>query len=256
MKCIFVCDKNPVYADFWKPHAQYMYRAFGLESVLYYLTDEKAHTMYSSSYARVITIPLVPGIPHIVQALLAKWYFPAIESSDEPVLICDIDCFILSKDLFREVASSDTLFHLKSYEQNVPGYYIYGTPRQLREFFKVGDMTFSEFCMKILMDPKVPRICAASQANKDASPDWKYFCIEEYYAFNCAKEYTHAKRDTMVHPQPGQNRICRSNNCYFSREKLQNNEYIDFHSPRPYHDNSSLIQSILVSVQTMQHSLK
>ncbi len=251
MKCVFVCDKNPIYSDFWKPHAEYMFRAFGLESVLYYITDETTHTMYSSNYAKVILVPLVPDIPQVVQALLAKWYFPSIDTSNEPILICDIDCFILSNHLFREVASSDTLFHLKPYDkQNVPGYYVYGRPHQLKEFFKVGDMTFAEFCMKIIRDPTMPRINEASEESKQATPDWRYFCIEEFYAFNCARDYTPPKRDTVHHPVPGINRICRSQNSNYSPDKLLNNGYVDFHSPRPYHNNSSVIHSILNSVQT------
>jgi hypothetical protein len=252
MKAVFVCDNNKVYSDFWEPMAKHMYRAFGLESTLYYLTDEMTHSLFTSEYATVITIPLIKDIPQIIQALLAKWYFPAIQPSSEHVFICDIDCFLLSKQFIEYVRDSDTLFHLKLYvdDTHLPGYYVYGTPEQLKEFFQLGIMTFEEFCRHVMNSKYLANLQEneANQFSKNASSDWKYFCTEERYAAACAHAYTKPKRDTVDHPQPGRNRICRSHKSSYNTEHLLNNLYIDYHSPRPYSEYKSTIHEIIDSI--------
>jgi hypothetical protein len=250
MKAIFVCDNNKTYSDFWEPMAKHMFSKFGLESQLYYLTNEPMHTLFTSKYATVITIPLLEGIPALVQALFAKWYFPSIQSSTEPILICDIDCFLLSKAFIDYVTSQPTLFHLKSYSGNrVPGYYVYGTPSQLNTFFKIGTRTFKEFCDYIMISPYLCNLKSheVSGFSTSASPDWKYFCSEERYAYACSLDYKDPKRDTMPHPNPGQNRICRSMNSFYEKEKLGAGAYIDYHCPRPYATYKSTIHAILDS---------
>jgi hypothetical protein len=245
MKAVFVCDNNKVYSDFWEPMAKHMWSKFRTKSKLYYLTDEMADTPYESDFAMVQKIQLLPNVPRIIQALMAKWYFPAFE--DENIFICDIDCFILSQKFINYVLSSDTLFHLKIYENaKLPGYYVYGKPEDLGNFFKVHNRTFEEFCTDILKaDTRELKAHEANEFSKSASPDWKYFCIEERFAYKCSLDYNGIVRNNIPHPTPLINRICRSEKSLYDRFQLNAGEYIDYHAPRPYHEHKSIIEEIL-----------
>lgn len=47
MKAFFVCNNNKTYSNFWEPMAKHMFLNFGLESQLYYLTNEpNAYIVY------------------------------------------------------------------------------------------------------------------------------------------------------------------------------------------------------------------
>jgi hypothetical protein len=248
MKAVFVCDDNTVYSDFWEPQATHMYTRYGLHSILYYLTSEKTHNMFTSEYAKVITIPLEVGIPKLLQALLAKWYFPSIEKTDEYQFICDIDCFILSKNFIDNVKSQTNLYHLQPYGGNgVPGYYVYGQPSDLYNFFQIKGDSFKDFCIKVMKSKYLANLkdIEANQFSKDVSPDWKYFCTEERYAYGCMLEYTGKVTNDMHHPIPGYNRICRSMNSYYEEFKLSTGMYVDYHCPRPIETYKDTIFKIL-----------
>lgn len=246
MKAVFVCDNNPIYSDFWEPMANHMWSKFGIKSKLYYLTDEMGDTPYESEFAEVQKIQLLPNVPRIIQALMAKWYFPAFEN--ENIFICDIDCFLLSQNFINYILSSDTLFHLKVYNDIfIPGYYFYGKPEDLGNFFKVNNRTFEDFCLDLLISESKYKLeeYEVTAFSKAASPDWKYFCIEEKYAYNCSLEYKGIVRNNIPHPTPLVNRICRSKNSLYDVFQLKAGEYIDYHAPRPYHEYKPIIKEIL-----------
>lgn len=245
MKAIFVCDNNPVYSDFWEPMAKHMWSKFNIKSKLYYLTDNLSDTMYESEFAIVEKIKLIPTISKLLQALLAKWYFPTFEK--ENVFICDIDCFLLSKTFIDYVISVDTLFHLQIYENaKLPGYYVYGKPEDLYDFFKINNRSFEEFCTDILKaDTRELKENEANDFSKAASPDWKYFCIEERFAYRCSLEYKGEVRNNIHFPEPIFTRICRGNGSQYDKTRLQNSEYTDYHAPRPYNKYKDLINSII-----------
>ncbi len=245
MKAIFVCDNNPVYSEFWEPMAKHMWSKFNIESKLYYLTDNLSDNMYESDFARVEKIQLLPNIPKLVQALLAKWYYPCFEK--DIVFICDIDCFLLDKKFIEYVASSDTMFHLQSYNNNhVPGYYIYGKPEELYNFFRLNNKSFEQFCNDILQEDTITlNNDQANDYSKIASPDWKYFCLEERYAYKCAQQYDGYVRHNTPSPIPAYNRICRGHGSFYIKEQLEANGYIDYHAPRPYETYKDLINSII-----------
>lgn len=248
MKAVFVCDDNAVYSDFWEPQAKFMYSKHGLHSILYYITSETTHNMFTSEYAEVRIIPEEKGISKLLQALLAKWYFPAVEKTDEPQFICDIDCFILSKTFVHMIKNQTNLFHLSPYGGNgVPGYYVYGTPSELNVFFKINGDSFRDFCIKIMNSEHLQNLkeYEANQFSKEASPDWKYFCTEEKYAYACSKDYTGTVTNIMHHPLPSYNRICRSANSTYHPSILTAGFYIDYHCPRPYDEYKDTILDIL-----------
>jgi len=91
----------------------------------------------------------------------------------------------------------------------------------------------------------------ANQFSKDASPDWRYFCTEEKYAYQCMLTYTEPTMNTMQHPIPGQNRICRSMESYFLPEVLSKGDYIDYHCPRPYSSYKDVIMNILLKSRSI-----
>lgn len=252
MKAVFVCDDNKVYSEFWEPQAKFMFHRYGLHSVLYYITSAKEHSLFTSDFAKVVLIQVEPGIPKLIQALLAKWYFPAVEKTDEPQFICDIDCFILSREFVKMISEQKTLFHLKQYgDEGVPGYYVYGKPIELYNFFQINGDSFKDFCIKVMNSKSLTNLTekdGVSQFSKDASPDWKYFCTEERYAYQCMLQYTGPIANTFPHPQPGENRICRSQNSQYSKVKLMSGQYIDYHCPRPFHTYYPVIMNILNQV--------
>lgn len=247
MKCVFVSDKNKVYSGFWETQATHMWSMFGLRSILYYITDDPSEQMFQSDFAEVTVIPLLTTVPAIIQALFAKWYFPGLESSVERILICDIDCFLLSRKYVTRIASSTSLYHLNTYDADkVPGYYIAGTPSQLGGFFQINKYdSFEDFCLSIMKTPCVKKLdtSVVSDVSKQASPDWVYFCSEERYAEVCRLEYV-GKTVTDEHPCGSRkNRIDRE--ATYIPEILSRGDYIDFHCPRPFEKNSSIIVPVL-----------
>jgi hypothetical protein len=246
MRAIFVCDENPAYMGFWKIQAEHMRNRFGLKSTLYFLSNNP-HNLFTSDYAQVKQIPLLSSVPPIVQALFAKWYFPSHETTKERLFICDIDCILLSRKFVGFVRQHSDLSHLDIVNnESLPGYYVAGTPDQLRTFFGGDGVTFEEFCLRAMRESThVLPEKHASRFSKEASPDWRYFGSEEHYGMKCAKAYT----GKVVSLGPGGcYRICRSQNCEYSHEQLRADGYIDFHCPRPFEKYELLIRSILSRV--------
>jgi len=249
MRAVFVCDQNKTYSDFWESQARHMWSVFGMKSTLYYISNEPVHTMFTSDYAEVKQIAVCEGSPVLIQALFAKWYFPGFET-DYRILICDIDCFLLSKSYVEMIRYETRLFHLNTYDNDkVPGYYVAGTPAQVREFFQVDKYTsFEHFCREIMKSDCVKKLdrSAVSIVNMNASPDWAYFCSEERYAHVCALAYT---RDKVAFPLHTANkRIDRGYNSAYDPNKLLQGGYIDYHCPRPFADHKDTILSILRTI--------
>jgi hypothetical protein len=246
MKAIFVSDNNPAYLGFWEHQAKHMWFRFGIRTILYFLAETPDSSLFTSEYAEVRHIPLLKTVPAIVQALFAKWYFPGYETSPERIFICDIDCFVLSRRFVNHVRSGNILFHLALQPVNLPGYYVAGTPDQLRKFFRAGDISFEDFCLRALEGNThwVPEQFA-TQFSKEASPDWKYFGIEENYGGKCAIAYTDPKECSIESPTPSVDRICRSKDSEFDIEHLVRGGYIDYHCPRPFEKYSTTILQIL-----------
>jgi len=251
MKAIFVCDANPAYLGFWKPQAEHMWSRFGLRSRLYYIAPQPDAGVFTSDYAEVIHVPMTPDVPAIVQALFAKWYCPAQETTDERLFICDIDCFVLSRAFVDRVAKGHSLSHLSRLPGgNVPGYYVAGTPAQLRAFFQAEDPTLGTFCQRVLRESTYvfPSRSHVSTASLEATPDWKYFGMEEHYAGQCASIYRGPVEVVDSSPTAPTTRICRSYNCAYTPADLSRDVYVDFHCPRPFEGNEPVIRRILSSL--------
>jgi len=255
MKAIFVCDNNPAYSGFWEHQAKYMWKRYAIPSLLYYLSDSDTNNLFTSEFAEVRSIRLSTSTPNIIQALFAKWYFPCYENTSEKLLICDIDCFILSKQLIDTIKSVETLFHLKNLPNNsVPGYYLSGYVSQLREFFRVDEYPdFDSFCIARLKELENRPVNAdqVSEFSKSATPNWKYFGSEEEYAGRCELQYKKPVRKDMDSPTQYTSRICRSMNSVFNDSKLRSGGYIDYHCPRPYEKYEATIRNILDKTMTL-----
>lgn len=251
MKAIFVCDNNPVYSGFWEHQANYMWKKFKIPSLLYYLSDSDTHSLFTSEFAEVRSIRLSSSTPSIIQALFAKWYFPCFEKADEKLFICDIDCFVLSTAFVNIIRSEENLFHLKKMSNDgIPGYYVSGYPTQMREFFRVDDYPdFDSFCVARLdeLEKRYVNPDHISDFSKNATPNWKYFGGEEEYAGRCSLLYTKSVRNDIPYPNH-ETRICRSMNSVFDERKLRNEQYIDYHCPRPYETYEKTIRNILDKV--------
>lgn len=253
MKAIFVSDANPAYLEFWEPHARHLWTKFGLRSLLYYIAAAPDTTLFTSDYAEVKHVPLVPSVPAIVQALVAKWYFPGYETADR-LFICDIDCLLLSKRFLDAFAQSTSFMHMQLLPNgNFPGYYVAGSPSQFRTFFRTEGLTFEGFCKQVLQDSASHSVPEhhVSEFSKSATPDWKYFGLEEHYGGLCARLSPQIPIDaTTRYPSPSNptTRICRSFQSWVDPACLARGDYIDYHCPRPYSQYASLIQSILSRV--------
>lgn len=247
MKAIFVSDNNPAYLGFWEHQAKHMWSRFKIRSTLYFLSETPNPSLFTSEYAEVRYIPLLKTVPAIVQALFAKWYFPGYERSPERIFICDIDCFVLSRLFVNHIRLGNTLFHLALQEGNtLPGYYVAGNPDQLRKFFRAGEISFEDFCLRAMQESThVLPEQFASQFSKEATPDWKYFGSEEHYGGKCAIAYTDPKECDVKPPDPVFNRICRSRNSVYEVRHLMRGGYIDYHCPRPFENHSNTILYIL-----------
>ena len=203
--------------------------------------------MFRSDFAEVKVIPLLTTVPALIQALFAKWYFPGLETSTERILICDIDCFLLSRSYVARIGYQTDLYHLNTYgKDKVPGYYIAGSPVQIGEFFQIKQYAdFEDFCSSIMKTDCVKKLnrSEANTANVEASPDWAYFCSEERYAEVCRVAYT-GPVVTDEHPSKGRkNRIDRE--AEYDETRLKQGQYTDFHCPRPFEKNAGIIRSVL-----------
>jgi hypothetical protein len=247
MKAIFVSDENPAYLGFWAQQAEHMWTRFGLQSRLYYIADSPNPSLFTSDYAEVTHIPRLSTVPAIVQALFAKWYFPGQESSEERLFICDIDCFVLSRAFVAKVQAGTSVFHLACVGTSLPGYYVAGTPTQLRTLFRAGDISFEAFCLRALEEStyQYPTQDQVSSFSRAASPDWKYFGSEEHYAYACVQAYTESTDTTVSAPSPGVSRVCRSQNSWYDPATLRAGGYLDYHCPRPFEAYAPLIRAIL-----------
>lgn len=247
MRCVFVSDKNPVYTGFWEQQAIHMWTMFGLRSTLYYITDETSDSMFRSDFADVTVIPLLTTVPAIVQALFAKWYFPGLESSTERILICDIDCFLLSRSYITRLENQTNLYHLNTHSGlYLPGYYVSGTPSQIGDFFQIRKhRDFEEFCLSFLNSDYVKKLdrSEVSSVNVEASPNWMYFGSEERFGEVCRAAYT-GPVATDDHPnKDNKNRIDRE--AEYDEALFAQGKYIDFHCPRPFEKNADTIRAIL-----------
>lgn len=249
-----MCDQNKTYSDFWETQARHMWSVFGIKSLLYYISNEPVHSMFTSDFAEVKQIAVCEGSPVLIQALFAKWYFPGFET-DEHILICDIDCFLLSKPYVDAIRRERRLFHLAPYDgDKVPGYYVAGTPAQLREFFQVDRYTsFEHFCSDIMKSKCVKKLdrSVVSTESMNASPDWAYFCSEERYAYECSQAYLPEKNDSTLFPGATNQRIDRAYNSYYTMDRLLRNEYVDYHCPRPFELHKNTILSVLLNVKNI-----
>jgi hypothetical protein len=251
MRAIFVCDDNPAYLGFWKYQAEHMWNRFGMKSLLYFISNNTDHSLFTSDFAEVRQIPLLSTVPPIVQALFAKWYYPTYETSSERIFICDIDCFVLSRKFVKYVEKGNSIFHLQILNnQHIPGYYVAGTPEQLCPFFRTKDISFEYFCLRALQESKhiMPEQFVSS-FSKEASKDWKYFGSEEHYATECLKSYTGTTDCPFALDK--MKRICRSQNSMYSVSQLLNDEYLDYHCPRPFEKYKDVIQGILNQVKNV-----
>ena len=267
-KVIFTIDDNPHYKGFWKSISRHFKENMGIESKLFIISKDDMTETYSSEYGDVEHVDVLEGIPTIIQALIGKFYFTKTEPNTT-WLIGDLDLYPLQKNHFTDSIkdiSDDKYVHLHPYAYGEEWRDSYAG---LAGFFHVAkgsvferelnlNKTFREVCLEIYESNKYGIKFyhnRAAEVSKKASPDWGWFCSEEMYTGDLLKNstslvevppsdgYLRLDRGDMAKPDVIEQKLMGLN---YEEEKLINNKYIDFHSPRPYEEYEDEIEKLIL----------
>lgn len=255
-KVIFSIDDNPHYKGFWSSISRHFNQRIGIRPKLFIIGKDVDISSYDVTNGEIELVPPVEGIPSIIQALWAKFYYVKTEP-ETTWLIGDLDLYPLQKNHFVDRIkdiSDDSYVHLNPYGygknwregyNGLPGYFHVAKGRVFTEELGL-ERSFEEIVKGIYNSNKWGIKFYNIQENNEnrmASPDHGWFCCEEMYTGYLLKN---SKKLVEVDPEGGYKRIDRSDMRY-NIEDIGKSMYIDFHSPRPYESHSEEIEKIVSS---------
>lgn len=253
-KVIFSIDDNPHYKGFWSSISRHFLKNLGIKSKLFIVGNSVDLSGYDTSNGEIEVVPKIEGIPGIIQALWAKFYYTKTEP-ETTWLIGDLDLYPLQRNHFIEKISSvsdESYVHLNPYGygkdwrngfNGLPGYFHVAKGKVFTEELGL-DRDFEEIVREIYSSNKwgikfysIPE----NEENRMASPDHGWFCCEEMYTGYLLKD---SKKLVEIPPDGEYHRIDRSTMRY-QTEEISSGKFIDFHSPRPYESYQEIIEKIL-----------
>lgn len=229
-----------------------------MDCKLFIIGDDVDISKYDTTYGEVEVIPLVKDVPSIIQALIGKFYFTKTEP-ETTWKIGDLDLYPLQKKYFIDSIkdiNDDKYVHLHghAYGENwrdtvhgLAGYFHVAKGKVFEEELKFTNKSFEDVCLEIFNSDRWGikfHSISGSLTNKQASPDWGWFCCEEMYTGELLRD---CEKLLEITPTNGYTRIDRSNMTY-DLNLIGNGHYIDFHSPRPYEDHKDEIEKIISCV--------
>jgi hypothetical protein len=261
-KVIFTIDDNPHYKGFWKSISRHYKTRLGFDCKLFIIGNNVDINEYDSTYGEIEVVPLVEGVPSIIQALIGKFYYTLTEPNTT-WKIGDLDLYPLQKNHFVEKIKDiddDKYVHLHShaYGENwrdtvygLAGYYHVAKGKVFERELKFTDKTFSDVVHEIYNGNRWGIKFYennASEVSKKASPHWGWFCCEEMYTGEMLRTSTNLieiKAEETEGIYKGIYRRIDRSNLNYIEDDLINGKYIDFHSPRPYEDHSEFIENLI-----------
>lgn len=260
-KVLFTIDDNPHYKGFWSSISKHYKEKLKITPKLFIIGNNVDVSTYDSRYGEIEVVPKLESIPSIIQALIGKFYF-TITEPETVWKIGDLDLYPLQqyhfKDRINEI-SDDKYVHLNphAYGANwrnkingLAGYFHVAKGKVFESELKFTGKSFLEVCNEIYKSNKYGmkfHTHTASSENVQASPDWGWFCCEEIYTGDILRNSTNLVEVLPV--LETYNRIDRHNMVYDSN-KIAENFYIDFHSPRPYETHMDEIEKIISYVKS------
>jgi hypothetical protein len=253
-KVIFTIDDNPHYRGFWSSISKHYKKRLNIDSKLFIIGENVDTSKYDISNGEIEIIEKIPNIPTIIQALIGKFYF-TITEPETTWKIGDLDLYPLQKSHFTDTIldlSDDSYVHLNPHAYGVDwrdrvnglaGYYHVAKGKTFEKELKFTGKSFEDVCNEIYTSNKYGikfHNLSSNTENHMASNDWGWFCSEEMYTGELLK-YS----DKLIEISPKlYNRVDRSSMIY-DIQKIRDGYYIDFHSPRPYENFSSVIEKII-----------
>ena len=257
-KVIFTIDDNPHYKGFWSSISKHYKEKLNMIPKLFIIGNNVDVNSYDNRYGEIEVVNQLPNIPSIIQALIGKFYFTNTEH-DTVWKIGDLDLYPLSKEYFTtniQDISNEKYIHLNPYAYGhdwrqkpygLAGYFHVAKGRVFEEELKFTNKSFEDVCLEIFNSDRWGikfHSISGSLTNRQASPDWGWFCCEEMYTGELLRN---CEKLLEITPTNGYTRIDRSDMTY-DIKLIDNGHYIDFHSRRPYEDHKDEIERIVSCV--------
>jgi hypothetical protein len=225
-------DNNPLYSEFWEPVKKLWFKLIGIKPLLVKISDN--NDVYESDDCVIRNIKKVEGIDTGFQSQIARMYVTKYYE-DKVCLTSDIDMLPLSKKYFTDDITefdSDSLiiFSSDAYQgvERYPICYNAAKGKLFNEIMNFED-SFELYCQKL----------------HKMGLGWD---TDELYFGNKVNTFTNQNKIIKLNRgwnlTTANNRIDRSNWLY-DVKMLQNGEYIDSHSLRPYTKYKSKIDKIV-----------
>ena len=225
-------DNNPLYSEFWEPVKKLWFNLIGIKPLLVKISDN--NDVYESDDCIICNIKKVEGIDTGFQSQIARMYVTKYYE-DKVCLTSDIDMLPLSKKYFTDNITefdSDSLiiFSSDAYQgvERYPICYNAAKGKLFNEIMNFED-SFELYCQKL----------------HKMGLGWD---TDELYFGNKVNTFTNQNKIIKLNRgwdlTTANNRIDRSNWLY-DVKMLQNGEYIDSHSLRPYTNYKSEINKIV-----------
>lgn len=225
-------DNNPIYSEFWEPVKKLWFNLIGIKPLLVKISDN--NDVYESDDCIIHNIKKIENIDTGLQSQIARMYVTKYYE-DKVCLTSDIDMLPLSKKYFtNDITEFDSdsliIFSSDAYQgvERYPICYNAAKGKLFNEIMNFED-NFELYCQKL----------------HKMGLGWD---TDELYFGNKVNTFTNQNKIIKLNRGWGlttaNNRIDRSNWSY-DVKMLQNGEYIDSHSLRPYTKYKSEIDKIV-----------
>ncbi len=241
---ITACNTKDEYSSFipsWINHHKKLFPKS--EIVIIYVSESIPNNLKEYSNNIILFEP-IPSISTAYQAQMIRMLYPIL-LTDKQNVICDIDMYVMSKDLltlFDRVPDQTTRYinfgcmsmNMCIRDKQLPlGFSVYSN-YVLQNVFKVEDL---EDIKKLMLDRYVTE-------NSTYGYEWS---TDQHLLYDLFKDYKHLFKIERL----GNDRIDR--NWFDPNDpniisSIKKNCIVDFHSPRPYHKYKDFINNVLLNV--------
>jgi hypothetical protein len=238
------CDNNETYLSFVPSWIKHHTKLFPESEIVLVLISDKLPENLKELSNNIILFKPIENIHTSYQAQMLRLLYPTL-LSDKQNVICDIDMYILSKDvltLFDRIPDNDNRYinfgcldiNSCHREKQLPLFFsIYGL-NVLQNVFKVKDM----LDILILLKERYKKL--------DNPYGYNWFSDQELL-YELFINYKHLYKIERTNDRVDRDWFNPSDPVIIKR--IKTNCIVDFHAPRPYHKYKSFIQSVLMSVE-------
>ena len=237
-KVIFSCDDNPKYQGLWEVVSEICYKKLDITPVLFHITDEDSDFV-QDKFGLVKKVKRIPNVPTGFQSQIYRMFGTKF-FQDEICITSDIDMLMLDKSYFfkpLELIDEDDLviYSSDAYDDDRPECvgiysgnrypicYVLGKGVTFNKILNT-DCDFKEYVIQLLIK------------------GYPTHDMDELYFGECVNKKNHGVKVHKLKrgytsPFICKDRVDRINDDFFNdydKDKLINNQYIDFHLSRPY----------------------